>query len=90
MSKYSELRERKLALREEIRVFRMGIGEIYQQKRETPRADTEWHTHLAGVIDNYKYQISQCYDKLAEIDEEFERLNMEAAERRARKARRQE
>jgi hypothetical protein len=90
VSKYSELRERKLALREEIREYKSAIQEQYDRKRETPRADKEWHAHLDSVIDGFKYHVSQCYDKLTEIDEEFERLNIGAAEGRARKARRRE
>ncbi len=68
----------------------MSIEELRERKKQTHRNDRETHTDLWVAIGTQKYNISQRYDELAEIERQFERLNMEAAERRARKARRQE
>lgn len=90
VSEYSDLQARKNALRDEIRAFKMSIDELYQRKRRTHCDAKEDHNDLDTAIAHHKYSISQIYKELAEIQQGFERLNEEAAERRSRKARRQE
>ena len=67
----------------------MSIDELNKRKGDYPK-DRETLADLGSAIAHHRYHISQKYKELAEIQLKFEQLNMDAAERRARKARRQE